>query len=44
MAPVMLALYLPGLGAAPRWLHITVGVIILGLMIARLWLFFRRRK
>ncbi|MET8209613.1 hypothetical protein OHU25_40965 [Streptomyces sp. NBC_00117] len=39
-----LALYLPGLGATPRWLHITVGVIILGLMIARLWLFFRRRK
>ncbi|MFD8771423.1 hypothetical protein [Streptomyces sp. NPDC059916] len=39
-----LALYLPGLGAAPHWLRITVGVIVLGLMVARLWLFFRRRK
>lgn len=40
-----LALYLPGSGgAAPRWLQIAVGVVVLGLVAARLWLFFRRRK
>ncbi|MET7358933.1 hypothetical protein ABZS76_10820 [Streptomyces sp. NPDC005562] len=39
-----LALYLPGSGATPRWLQITVGVVVLGLIAARIWLFIRRRK
>ncbi|MFF3490245.1 hypothetical protein ACFYWS_02745 [Streptomyces sp. NPDC002795] len=39
-----LALYLPGLDAVPRWLQITAAVVVLGLMAARVWLFFRRRK
>ncbi|MEV5978289.1 hypothetical protein [Streptomyces sp. NPDC052114] len=39
-----LALYLPGSGALPRWMQVTVGVIVLGLVAARLWLFLRRRK
>ncbi|MGW2346609.1 hypothetical protein [Streptomyces sp. NPDC001661] len=42
MAP--LALFLPGLDAVPRWLRITAAVVILGLMVARVWLFLRRRK
>lgn len=39
-----LALYLPGSGVLPRWVQITVGVIVLGLIVARLWLHFRRRR
>ncbi|MHB9756959.1 hypothetical protein ACYBSK_21520 [Streptomyces sp. BYX5S] len=39
-----LAVFLPELGAVPRWLQIAAGVVVLGLMAARLWLFFRRRK
>ncbi|MGB8939033.1 MAG: hypothetical protein WCD21_02140 [Streptomyces sp.] len=40
----LLALYLPGSGALPHWVRITVGVVVLGLIAARLWLTFRRRK
>lgn len=39
-----LAVYLPMSGAIPRWLQITVGVVVLGLIVARLVLFYRRRK
>ncbi len=39
-----LALYLPELGAVPRWLQITAGVVVLGLLVARVVLFLRRRK
>ncbi|MGY0489909.1 hypothetical protein [Streptomyces sp. WG-D5] len=39
-----LAVFLPELSAVPRWLQIAAGVVVLGLMAARLWLFFRRRK
>lgn len=39
-----LALYLPGSGTLPRWVQITVGVVVLGLIAARIWLFLRRRK
>lgn len=39
-----LVLYLPGSGVLPRWVQITVGVIVLGLIAARLWLRFRRRQ
>ncbi len=39
-----LALFLPELGAVPRWLQITAAVVVLGLMATRVWLFFRRRK
>ncbi|MFF1695136.1 hypothetical protein ACFVXC_16100 [Streptomyces sp. NPDC058257] len=38
------ALYLPGAGALPRWLQIAVGVLVIGSMAARIWLFLRRRK
>ncbi|ATL25902.1 hypothetical protein [Streptomyces formicae] len=40
----ILALYLPGSGALPRWARITVGIVVLGLIATRLWLTFRRRK
>ncbi|MET8468350.1 hypothetical protein ABZY90_28505 [Streptomyces sp. NPDC006422] len=39
-----LAVFLPALDAVPRWLRITAAVVILGLMVTRVWLFFRRRK
>ncbi|MFI5658384.1 hypothetical protein [Streptomyces sp. NPDC051684] len=39
-----LALFLPELDAVPRWLRITAAVVVLGLMVTRVWLFFRRRK
>ncbi|MEV8314649.1 hypothetical protein AB0Q95_10800 [Streptomyces sp. NPDC059900] len=39
-----LALYLPGAGALPRWLQITVAVVVIGAMATRIWLFLRRRK
>ncbi|MFH8484697.1 hypothetical protein [Streptomyces longisporoflavus] len=39
-----LALYLPGAGALPQWLQITVAVVVIGSMATRIWLFFRRRK
>ncbi|MFJ2767296.1 hypothetical protein [Streptomyces sp. NPDC087300] len=41
---IPLSLYLPGSGALPRWAQIAVGVVVLGLVATRLWLFLRRRK
>ncbi|MEV2250226.1 hypothetical protein AB0I94_06585 [Streptomyces sp. NPDC050147] len=41
---MQIALYLPGADALPRWVQITVGVVVLGLFLARLWLHFRRRR
>ncbi|WP_367039205.1 hypothetical protein [Streptomyces sp. Je 1-332] len=41
---MLIALYFPGAGALPRWAQITVGVVVLGLIAARLWLHFRRRR
>ncbi|MEU6762442.1 hypothetical protein ABZ916_07935 [Streptomyces sp. NPDC046853] len=38
------ALYLPGSDALPRWVQITVAVVIIGAMATRIWLFLRRRK
>ncbi len=37
------ALYLPG-ASLPRWLQITVGVVVRGLLAARVWLHLRRRR
>lgn len=39
-----LAVFLPELGAVPRWLQITAAVVVLGLAAVRVWLFLRRRK
>ncbi|WP_255977727.1 hypothetical protein [Streptomyces longispororuber] len=39
-----LAVFLPGLGTVPRWLQITAGVVVIGLAVARIVLFYRRRK
>ncbi|MFE1954200.1 MULTISPECIES: hypothetical protein [Streptomyces] len=36
--------YLPDSGAVPPWLRVLFGVVVLGLLAARLWLFWRRRK
>ena len=44
MSRTPLALYLPALDAVPRWLQITAGVVVLGLMVTRVWLFLRRRN
>lgn len=38
------AAFLPESGAVPVWLRITFGVVVLGLLATRLWLFWRRRK
>ncbi|MEU6841222.1 hypothetical protein ABZ930_05010 [Streptomyces sp. NPDC046716] len=38
------AIFLPLSHGAPQWLKITIAVVALGLVAARLWLFFRRRK
>ncbi|RAJ86716.1 MULTISPECIES: hypothetical protein [unclassified Streptomyces] len=38
------AIFLPMAHEAPYWLRITIAAVALGLVAARLWLFFRRRK
>ncbi|WP_309049094.1 hypothetical protein [Streptomyces sp.] len=40
----MIALYLPGSSTLPRWVQVTVGIVLLGLIAARIWLTYRRRK